>query len=60
MSDTSRSPGGTALLVIVLVALNYAAFHLRFGAFAFFEWWPIAFVLCVAIAARFFRGHDRP
>ena len=50
----------TILLCVALVGLNYFAFHLKFGTWAYFEWWPVGFILCTLIFARIVRGHSSP
>ncbi len=47
----------TVVLCVALVAGNgWVATHV-YGILNYLVLWPLAFILCVWIAARFFRGH---
>lgn len=58
MNDTQRSVGITVLLCIALYAGNYWVMTQKGSIFGYLALWPVAFVLCVWIAARIWHGHN--
>lgn len=58
MEDNVRSFGATLVLCIVLVAGNYWVMTQKTSIFGYLALWPVAFILCVWIAARIWHGHN--
>lgn len=59
--ESKHSPYLTALLCALLVVGNYAiGAYPKYSYFSYLDYWPVAFILCVWIAARFFHGHESP
>lgn len=57
--EKERSIVVTGLLCVALVGGNYWVMTLRgVGFLGYFALWPVAFILCVVIAARIWHGHS--
>jgi hypothetical protein len=60
MGQGNNSVTVTAVLCLVLIAANYWLQSHAIGFPLMLGFWPVGFILCVWIAARFFHGHGKP
>lgn len=57
MEKDTHSWTVTFLLCAALCGGNYWVMLYGGSVFGYLALWPVAFILCVVIASRFFRGH---